>query len=135
MGNSGVFATHVGDQGLKAERAVILAELIIAGKSFGPHLFWSRIARRTANGTLQHEEGVEVTSLPEKIALLGLDNAYIKFTNFEVSRSALLSRFASVSADGEHGASWVNGSVHWFPSSFTRGALPYLCSVPPSQGR
>lgn len=46
--------------------------------------------------------GVTVTSLPEKTALRGLDNAYIMFDHFEVPRDALLSRFSSVHEDGSY---------------------------------
>jgi hypothetical protein len=40
--------------------------------------------------------GVTMKSLPRKTALLGLDNAYISFDNFEVSHFALLNRFSSI---------------------------------------
>ena len=35
-------------QGLYAEEAVILAELVVKGEKKGPHLFWGRIARPPA---------------------------------------------------------------------------------------
>ncbi len=40
-----------------------------------------------------------MTSLPPKTALLGLDNAFIEFDNFEVPHAALLNRFSSVSLE------------------------------------
>jgi len=88
-------------QGMFAEHAVILAELVIDGERLGPHLFWARIAKHTDSG-LQHEQGVEAETLPPKTALRGLDNAYHRFEEFRVPRSSLLSRFCSVSAAGEY---------------------------------
>jgi len=82
---------------------VILADLRIGTESFGPHLFWARIASRDEDGVLTREQGVEVSSVPQKTALRGLDNAIIDFTDFVIPRSALLSRFSSVSEDGTHG--------------------------------
>ena len=85
-----------------AEHAVILADIIMPdGKNVGPHLFYTRIQNRDrSNGTMSALAGVEVTSLPEKTALRGLDNAFIQFDHFEVPRDALLSRYSSVDEAG-----------------------------------
>jgi acyl-CoA oxidase len=95
-------------QGMFAEHAVICANLIIQTDSptaepetnKGPHLFFARIQDRDpSNGSMQPLPGVKLESLPPKTALLGLDNAYVSFDNFQVQHSALLSRFSSVDAD------------------------------------
>ena len=100
-------------QGMYAEQAVILAELRIGEESYGPHLFWARIAsfpdspkRVTAKAQAAQWEsrpnpvnGVTVESLPEKNALESLDNASIRFDNFRVGRSALLNRYGAVNLD------------------------------------
>jgi acyl-CoA oxidase len=93
-------------QGMYAEEAVILAELIIDGEKKGPHLFWSPIAHsasgdmRSASKTIlappQPYDGVTVGSNPDKTCMHGLDNATMSFNNFRVPRSALLSRFCEV---------------------------------------
>jgi acyl-CoA oxidase len=88
-------------QGLQAERAVILAELIIDGEKKGPHLFWARIAER-GGGPSRTVPGVTCTTLPPKMALRGLDNAYITFDSFAVPRSSLLSRFCEVERGGAY---------------------------------
>lgn len=87
-----------------AEHAVILADVIMpSGENVGPHLFYTRIQNRDAQtGQMTALRGVKVTSLPEKTALKGLDNAYIQFNQFEVPRDALLSRFSSVEEDGSY---------------------------------
>lgn len=93
-------------QGLFAERAVILATLVVDGKALGPHLFWAPIAdhdfQLQAGGRPVPRPGVSLISLPGKTTLLGLDNAEISFSNFRVPRAALLSRFGSLSAAGEY---------------------------------
>lgn len=67
-------------QGMFAEHAVILASVIMPdGKDMGPHIFYARIQTRNKNtGLMTSLEGVELTSLPTKTALRGLDNAYVK---------------------------------------------------------
>lgn len=89
-------------QGLQAEAAVILAEIIIGGESQGPHLFWADIADRSEDGVITSRPGVVTTSLPLKTALRGLDNATIAFKDFRVQRSGLLSRFCTVNKGGDY---------------------------------
>jgi hypothetical protein len=54
--------------------------------------------RNPATGDLSAVKGVIVESLPKKTALLGLDNAFISFDNFEVPHDSLLCRFSNVDA-------------------------------------
>lgn len=84
---------------------MILANIIMPdGSDKGPHLFFSRIQNRSQrSGALTAvNKHITVSSLPEKTALRGLDNAYITFDDFEVPRDALLSRFSSVNKSGEY---------------------------------
>lgn len=88
-----------------AEHAVILANIVMPdGSDKGPHLFFARIQNRNAlSGKMSAvNSAVKVTSLDQKTALRGLDNAHIAFDNFEVSRASLLSRFSSVDALGTY---------------------------------
>jgi len=93
-----------------AEKAVILADLIVDGKSHGGHLFWATIQVREGSSSpfkrLSSKKqpprpspvkGVTVASLPLKSAMWGLDNAEISFDNFEVSRVSLLARYGGLS--------------------------------------
>jgi acyl-CoA oxidase len=89
-------------QGLYAERAVILANLIIDGDNKGCHLFWARIATSNKGALAGCVPGVHVESMPPKAALRGLDNANITFSKFRVPRTALLNRFSDVAADGSY---------------------------------
>ena len=98
-------------QGLYAEHAVILAELIVGGESKGPHLFWAPIAERKARGPGRPTPlpGVTVESLPEKTAMRGLDNAAITFTDFRIPRTALLNRFCRLDKSGAYATELPKG--------------------------
>ena len=92
-------------QGMFAEHAVILANIIMPdGSNKGPHLFFSRIQHRhaTTGEMTAVNDSVRITSLAEKTALRGLDNAYISFDHFEVPRAALLGRYSTVTEDGQY---------------------------------
>jgi acyl-CoA oxidase len=89
-------------QGMFAERAVILANLIVRGENKGPHIFWTRIADRVKGSKqLKSVKGVKVERLGNKTALLGLDNAFVSFDHFEIQVDALLSRFSRLQEDSE----------------------------------
>eukprot|EP00937_MAST-01D_sp_MAST-1D-sp2_P007203 g7203.t1 len=98
-------------QGMYAETAVILAKLSVGGEDRGPHLFWARIAdidagarqdgapqRVTPRLRPRPRRGVSLSDNPRKTALLGLDNAEVRFTGFRVPHGALLARFGGVDA-------------------------------------
>ena len=104
-------------QGMYAENAVILADLIIDGDSKGPHLFWAHIADAAASGGKSTRgrtdgplarptpvAGVTIGTNPEKTCMHGLDNATVLFEQFRVPGSALLSRFCSLTAEGKGNA-------------------------------
>ena len=94
-------------QGVFAEHAVISANLMVEDtvnggtKNAGPHLFFTRIQKRNkTSGELSAvNKSVTVSTLPQKTALLGLDNAFISFDQFEVPHESLLCRFSSVDID------------------------------------
>ena len=120
-------------QGLHAERAVILAELIIDGTKYGPHLFWARIAKHGKKagrrpGSLPTTlPGVTCTTLPPKMALRGLDNAYIAFDRFEVPRDALLSRFCTVEKGGQYSQSLPDGASRMLDLLISRLLTGRIC--------
>jgi acyl-CoA oxidase len=116
-------------QGLHAEHAVILAELIIDGTKYGPHLFWARIRERgTKDGSLNNTvPGVTCTTLPPKIALRGLDNAYIAFDQFEVPRKALLCRFCTVEKGGKYSQSLPAGTSRMIDLLISRLLTGRIC--------
>jgi hypothetical protein len=112
-----------------AEYAVILANIILpGGKDVGPHLFYARIQNRDrASGDMQPLGGVDLTSLPSKTSLKGLDNAYIRFDNFLVDRSQLLSRFSSISESGEYSMSLPAGNKRMLDLLISRLLTGRVC--------
>lgn len=91
-------------QGMYAEYAVILANLIVDGISHGPHLFWAQIADNSlfSSKLPTSRSGVQIKSNPAKTTMHGLDNGQITFNQFRVPRSTLLSRYSTVTPDGEY---------------------------------
>lgn len=80
-------------QGLTADSAVVVANLIVKGKACGPHAFLMDI-RKTRGGELV--EGVTAEDMGDKTIGNDLDNARISFSNVEVPRSGLLDRYSAV---------------------------------------
>ena len=69
-------------QGLTADKAVIVADLIIDGENKGIHAFL--IDLRT-NGKLN--QGVEIGDMSQKSATRDLDNVWINFNNVVLEKS------------------------------------------------
>jgi len=82
-------------QGLVAEKAAVIADLRVDGKSYGPHAFL--IDMRSDDGTLL--PGVVLGDMGVKTTGNDLDNAWIKFEKKVLPRSALLNRFADIQGD------------------------------------
>jgi len=79
-------------QGLTAEKAAVIADLRINGKSFGPHGFL--VDMRGENGKVL--PGVILGDMGRKTTGNDLDNAWIKFDNMVIPKSSLLNRFADI---------------------------------------
>lgn len=86
-------------QGLVAEWVVVFADLMIAGKSYGPHPFFLRM-REEGTGALI--KGVSLTDMGQKTVANDLDNACIQFSEMFCPRDGLLSKFVDVSPKGEY---------------------------------
>jgi alkylation response protein AidB-like acyl-CoA dehydrogenase len=84
-------------QGFTADKTVVLADLIVGGESKGPHAF---VMDFRNDGELV--PGVVAEDMGKKTVGNDLDNAWIEFNNVPLPRSALLSKYASVSEDGEY---------------------------------
>jgi len=78
-------------QGLVADKAVVIADLRIGGKSYGPHGFLIDFRRngQLCNGIYLEDMGIKTTGND-------LDNAWIKFTNVWLPQSTLLNKYADV---------------------------------------
>lgn len=68
--------------------SVVFAQLILpTGKSAGPHAFVVQIRDPVDHMPLP---GIEIGDCGDKIGLQGVDNGWIKFTDFYIPKSALL---------------------------------------------
>ena len=84
-------------QGFVADKAVVLADLTVGGERKGPHAFLMDMRK---DGRL--EPGVSTGDMGIKTVGNDLDNAWIAFDDVKLPRSALLSRYAEVEADGTY---------------------------------
>lgn len=78
-------------QGLTASKCVVIASLIVNGTSYGPHGFVMDMRR---NGSLV--KGVTVGDMGRKTTGNDLDNAWIRFDNVWLPKTALLNRFSDI---------------------------------------
>mmetsp|Transcript_7976 Transcript_7976/g.9481 ORF Transcript_7976/g.9481 Transcript_7976/m.9481 type:complete len:514 (+) Transcript_7976:131-1672(+) len=79
-------------QGLVADWVVVFADLIMEGKSYGPHPFLLRM--RNENGQLI--QGIHVTDMGPKTVANDLDNARIRFDDVFTPSFSLLNRFCDI---------------------------------------
>uniref|UniRef100_A0A8C6E2X7 Acyl-coenzyme A oxidase n=2 Tax=Moschus moschiferus TaxID=68415 RepID=A0A8C6E2X7_MOSMO len=78
--------------------AAVFAQLIINGRSQGPHCFIVPV--RDENGRLY--PGVTVVDMMHKEGLHGVDNGILRFDSVRIPRENLLDKFGSVSPDGQY---------------------------------
>ncbi|CAI2360917.1 unnamed protein product [Moneuplotes crassus] len=86
-----------GDLGKMANHAVVFAKLIIKGEAYGIHGFLIRIRDSETHSPLK---GVEIGDIGPKYGYACKDNGYMAFNNIRVPRSAILSRYVSVTKEG-----------------------------------
>merc|ERR1711988_1495160 len=79
-------------QGLTASQMVVIADLFVNGKSYGPHAFLMQL--RDAHGQLT--PGVSVGNMGSKTIANDLDNAWISFDSVRIDRTCMLDRFATI---------------------------------------
>lgn len=81
-------------QGLTADKAVVVADLRVRGKSHGPHAFLMTF--RENGGVVP---GITIGDMGRKTIGNDLDNVWIRFDDVPLHRNALLSRYAKVEND------------------------------------
>ena len=82
-------------QGLVAEKAAVIADLRIDGKSYGPHGFL--VDMRSDDG--KTNPGIILGDMGLKTTGNDLDNAWIKFNKCIIPKETLLNRFADIKED------------------------------------
>ncbi|KAG9484072.1 hypothetical protein GDO78_009789 [Eleutherodactylus coqui] len=94
---------------MKGNHAAVFAQLIINGKSQGPHCFIVPV--RDQNGNMY--SGVEAIDMLHKEGLHGVDNGILTFNQVRIPRENLLDRFGSVSFDGKYNSPIENKSARF----------------------
>ena len=109
-----------------SKKCVLFAQLIINKKNYGVHVFLIPI--RDSFGKVY--PGCKVGEISIKKGLHGLDNGYIQFVNYRVSKDALLDRFSWINENGEYESKLANPKqlASIAVSSLTAGRLGWTKS-------
>ncbi|KAI9008674.1 hypothetical protein DFJ74DRAFT_611505 [Hyaloraphidium curvatum] len=89
----------IGSLGKSSTHVALMARLVIRGKNYGPHNFVFRIRSEEDHSPLP---GVFVGDIGPKYGQNEIDNGFCIFRKFRVPKTALLSRFSSISSDGTY---------------------------------
>lgn len=89
----------IGDLGLYCTHAAVYAQLIIAGRRYGVHVFLVPIRDPKTMKLLQ---GIEAGDIGPKIAFNVKDNGYAIFSNVRIPRRNMLMKYHVVSKDGTY---------------------------------
>jgi len=100
---------YIGNAARHAQLAVVFAQLHIDGRSEGVHAF---VVPLRDGDTVR--PGIRIEDSGRKLGLNGVDNGQIWFDGVRVPRSALLNRFADVSADGVYSSPIDNPNRRFF---------------------
>lgn len=83
----------IGSLGRTANHAIVMAQLIVDGKSHGPHPFVVQIRDMETHLPL---ENVHVGDLGPKVGYNTMDNGFLLFNNLKVPHKAMLTRHSRV---------------------------------------
>lgn len=89
----------IGVASKSATHAVVFARLITKGKDHGPHPFFLRIRDPQSHEPVS---GVSIGDIGPKFGFAAVDNGFISFKQVRIPRTAMLSRFSTVTNSGEY---------------------------------
>lgn len=109
----------IGSLGRTANHAVVMAQLIIDGKGYGPHPFVVQIRDLKTHEPL---ENVYVGDIGPKFGYNTMDNGYLLLNNLKVPHVNMLARYSSVDPKTNRyvkpaSASLVYGTLTWVRST------------------
>mmetsp|Transcript_4284 Transcript_4284/g.4943 ORF Transcript_4284/g.4943 Transcript_4284/m.4943 type:complete len:521 (+) Transcript_4284:498-2060(+) len=87
----------IGNLGKTCSMIVIFAQLILDNENHGVHVFLVPVRQRETHDIY---EGITIGDCGDKIGLQGIDNGWIKFTNYRIGKEMLLNKFADVNDEG-----------------------------------
>ena len=114
----------IGSLGRTANWAVVMAQLVISGKSYGPHPFVVQIRDMKTHEPL---ENVHVGDIGPKFGYNTMDNGFLLFNQVKVPHISMLSRFSSVDKNTNKyirpsSPSLVYGTLTWVRSTIVMQA-------------
>ncbi|KAH8928261.1 acyl-CoA oxidase [Atractiella rhizophila] len=91
----------IGALGLIATHCIIQAQLVLDGKSHGPHLFHFQLRDLETHLPLK---GIEIGEIGPKVmgGMASVDNGWMKLTHHRIPRESLLSRYSHVTREGKY---------------------------------
>ncbi|KAG0172875.1 hypothetical protein DFQ28_009880 [Apophysomyces sp. BC1034] len=91
----------IGGLGTISTHAMVQAQLVISGKSYGPHLFIVPVRSPVDHKVV---EGVQVGDIGPKAynGFATMDNGYALFDHVRIPRENMLMRFSKVTRDGQY---------------------------------
>ncbi|KAJ5540498.1 hypothetical protein N7494_005574 [Penicillium frequentans] len=109
----------IGSLGRTANHAVVMAQLFIGGKNFGPHPFVVQVRDLKTHQPL---ENVYVGDIGPKFGYNTMDNGFLLFNNVKVPHVNMLARFSSIDKETNKYArpavpSLVYGTLTWVRSN------------------
>lgn len=109
----------IGSLGRTANYAVVMAQLVIGGKPYGPHPFVCQV--RDLN-THQPLDGIYVGDIGPKFGYNTMDNGFLLFNKVKIPHVNLLARFSGVDPDTSTyirpaSASLIYGTLTWVRST------------------
>lgn len=78
---------------------IVFAQLYVKEENQGVHVFLVPVRNQE---THEPFEGCLIGDCGDKLGLQGVDNGWIKFTNYRISNDMLLNRFANITEDGRY---------------------------------
>ncbi|KAF2740621.1 acyl-CoA oxidase [Polyplosphaeria fusca] len=114
----------IGSLGKTANHAIVMAQLIIAGKSYGPHPFVVQIRDLKTHEAL---DNVHVGDIGPKFGYNTMDNGFLLFNNVKVPYISMLARFSHVDPSSNQyvrrgSPSLVYGTLTWVRSTIVMQA-------------
>lgn len=105
--------------GRTANYAVVMAQLIISGKPYGPHPFVCQIRDLKTHNPL---EGIYVGDIGPKFGYNTMDNGFLLFNKVKIPHINMLARFSGVDPDNNSyirpiSASLIYGTLTWVRST------------------
>ena len=86
-----------GDLGMSANVAIVMSRIVSNGKDHGVYPLFVQIRDFETHHVLP---GVELGDIGPKLGYASKDNGYLRFTNYKVSKDALLGRFYKIDQEG-----------------------------------